>query len=46
MTGKIQRAFETCAETVGNAILPGTFTMNNLAGVRRDSTKSAELALE
>ena len=28
------------AETVGDAILHGTFTANNLAGVREDSAKS------
>ena len=28
------------AETVGNAILHGTFTTNNLAGVRKDAAKS------
>jgi len=27
--------------TVGNAILHGNLTMNNLAGVRKDSVKSA-----
>ena len=31
--------------TVGNAILHGNFTMNNLAGVRKDSVKSAGVKL-
>ena len=31
--------------TVGNAILHGNFTMNNLAGVRKHSVKSAGVKL-
>ena len=31
--------------TVGNAILHGNFTMNNLTGVRKDSVKNAGVKL-
>ena len=39
--GTVSRGFEIKAdETVGNALLHGTFATNNLAGVRENSVKS------
>ena len=35
------REYLNAAEAVGNAILHGTFSTNNLSGVRKDSAKSA-----
>ena len=38
--GTVSRVWNA-AETVGNAILHGTFTTNSLSGVRKESAKSA-----